>query len=43
MTIETSLALVGVFAIVAVGVLGALVLQRRRNRSRGRVGTGIEG
>ena len=29
MTIETSIALVGMFAIIAVGVLGALVIQRR--------------
>jgi hypothetical protein len=35
MTIETSILLVSMFAIMAFGVLGALVLQRRRNRSRG--------
>jgi Tfp pilus assembly protein PilV len=35
MTIETSILLVSMFAIMAVGVLGALLMQRRRNRSRG--------
>jgi Tfp pilus assembly protein PilV len=34
MTIETSIALVSMLAIIAVGMLGALVIQRRRNRSR---------
>jgi hypothetical protein len=34
MTIETSIALVGMFAIIAFGVLGAFVIHRRRNRSR---------
>jgi hypothetical protein len=34
MTIETSIAVVGVLAILAVGMLGALVLQRSRNRNR---------
>jgi hypothetical protein len=36
MTIETSIALVGMFAITAVGLLGALVIQRSRNRKRAR-------
>jgi hypothetical protein len=34
MTIETSILLVSMFAIMAVGVLGALLMQRRRNKSR---------
>jgi hypothetical protein len=34
MTIETSIALGGMFAIVAVGMLGALVIQRSCNRNR---------
>jgi hypothetical protein len=33
MTIETSIALLGMFAIIAVGMLGALVIQRSRNRN----------
>jgi hypothetical protein len=35
MTIETSILLVSMFAIIACGALGAFVMQRRRNRSRG--------
>ena len=35
MTIETLIVLVSMFAIMAFGVIGALLMQRRRNRSRG--------
>jgi hypothetical protein len=35
MTIETSALLVSMFAIIAFGALGAFLMQRRRNRSRG--------
>jgi preprotein translocase subunit SecG len=35
MTIETSILLVSMFAIMAFGVIGAFLMQRRRNRSRG--------
>jgi preprotein translocase subunit SecG len=34
-TIETLIVLVSMFAIMAFGVIGALLMQRRRNRSRG--------
>jgi hypothetical protein len=35
MTIETSILLVSMFAIMAFGVIGAFLMQRRRNKSRG--------
>jgi hypothetical protein len=35
MTIETSILLVSIFAVMAFGVIDALLMQRRRNRSRG--------
>jgi preprotein translocase subunit SecG len=35
MTVETAILLVSMFAIMAFGVLGAVLMQRRRNRSRG--------